>query len=196
MIWNQALLRSVRHLARALDGARQGGTRSPGFPSIPFRRKPLLEALEPRVLMSADVVQLIQAGSEVRGSVSAAGETDRYGFELTDAKRLYLDALTDSAVNWTLTGPTGVIVDQRSLRSTDAQDRPDNPVIALDAGNYVLSVDGTGDVVSDYGFRLIDLGQVGTLTPGVAVTGQLDPATETDAYRFEQLDSGQAGAVW
>jgi hypothetical protein len=185
MIWNQALLRSVRHLTRALDGARQGRTPSPAFPSIPFRRKPLLEALEPRVLMSADVVQLIQAGSEVRGSVSAAGETDRYGFELTDAKRLYLDALTDSAVNWTLTGPTGVVVDQRSLRATDAQDRGDSPVIALDAGNYVLSIDGTGDVVSDYGFRLVDLAQVGTLTPGVNVTGQLDPATETDAYRFE-----------
>jgi subtilase family serine protease len=155
----------------------------------PFRRRPLFEALEARLLMSADTVQIIQGGTQVDGNITAAGETDRYSFTLTEAKQLYFDALTDTPFNWSLEGPAGAVVTARSFQSSDAQDFSNSPVLNLTAGDYLLSVDANVDATGAYGFRLLDLGQAGTLTPNITVSGQLDPGRETDAYRF----SVQAG---
>ena len=150
----------------------------------PFRRRPLFEALEARVLMSADTVQIIQGGTQVDGNITAAGETDRYSFTLTEAKQLYFDALTDTPFNWSLEGPSGTLVNARSFQSSDAADIAGSPVLNLTPGEFILSVDANLDATGAYGFRLLDLGQAGTLTPNITVSGQLDPGRETNAYRF------------
>src|SRR5947207_8324215 len=43
---------------------------------------------------------------------------------------------------------------------------------------------GVGDATGAYQFRLLDLASATALTPGTPVNGTLDPATETDLYRF------------
>ena len=53
------------------------------------------------------------------------------------------------------------------------------------AGAYTLTVSGSGATTGAYSFRLLDLAAATPLTPGTPVSGTLDPANETDGYRFE-----------
>ncbi len=57
-------------------------------------------------------------------------------------------------------------------------------MLGLPAGDYVLTVDVSGDLTAPYQFRLSDLAQAAPLTPGTPVSGDLTPASETDFYRF------------
>src|SRR5262249_41301320 len=89
----------------------------------------------------------------------------------------------NAGLNWTLTGPGGPVVDQRLFTQSDSTDR-DNPVLGLTAGSYTLTVRSTGGVTAAYQFRLLDLAAAPSLVPGTPVSGTLDPANETDLYRF------------
>ncbi len=124
-------------------------------------------------------------GSTVSASISAAGEQDRYGFTLANAALLYFDALTNNGnFNWTLTGPAGTAVSGRSFVGSDSLDASGNPVVAVPAGDYVLTVAASGSAIGNYSFRLSDLSSATPLTPGTPVGGELNPGNETDLYRF------------
>src|SRR3954454_18102157 len=71
------------------------------------------ETLEPRVLMSADLLP-------VHGSIDVPGETDRYTFNLPAAADIYFDSQTphSSAINWSLSGPRGAEITNRSFESS------------------------------------------------------------------------------
>jgi RHS repeat-associated protein len=127
-------------------------------------------------------------GTVVSDSIASAGEQDRYGFTLTSASLLYFDALTNNQnLTWTLAGPAGTAVSNRFFTQSDGKDVVSfvNPVLNLPAGDYTLTVQGTGSFTGAYQFRLWDLRQATALTPGSAVGGQLAPANETDLYRFD-----------
>jgi RHS repeat-associated protein len=123
-------------------------------------------------------------GSTVSGSITTAGEQDRYTFTLSSGSRLYFDALTNNtSLAWTLTGPAGTVVSGRRFTASDGGS-VGNPVLNLIPGDYTLTIDPPGDAVGDYAFRLWDLRQATALTPGTPVSGALTPATESDLYRF------------
>jgi RHS repeat-associated protein len=124
-------------------------------------------------------------GSTVNGSISAAGKQDRYGFTLAGTSLLYFDALTsNSNFNWTLTGPAGTAVNGRGFIGSDSLDNSGSPVVAVPAGDYVLTVAASNSATGNYSFRLSTLSSATPLTPGTPVSGSLDPANETDLYRF------------
>src|SRR5207249_10538438 len=54
----------------------------------------------------------------------------------------------------------------------------------LTAGDYTLSVTANNDATSGFQFRLMDLGVAPTITVNTPITSTLNPANETDAYRF------------
>ena len=87
-------------------------------------------------------------------------------------------------MTWTLTGPTGTVVSNRAFNTSDGSNVL-NPVVNVPAGDYTLTVDGSGDATGAYSFRLSDLAAAIALTPGTPVSGALSPANETDLYRFE-----------
>ena len=150
-------------------------------PELPGRL--VFESVEPRVLLAGDAVV-----PRVEGRIDVPGEVDQYTFTLQNDVRVVFDSLTpNSGVEWSLDGPAGSVVSGRSFRQTDSVDQSAPPVLGLKAGNYTLSVDGTGDTTGDYAFRLIDLGKAAALTPGIEVTGNLTPANETDAYTFSAI---------
>src|SRR5207253_2107296 len=68
--------------------------------------------------------------------------------------------------------------------ATDGFSVSTDPVPSLLSGDYTLTVDGVGDFTGGYQFRLHDLAQATPLSPGTPVNGTLDPASETDLYRF------------
>jgi len=129
--------------------------------------------------MSADLLP-------VHGSIDVPGQTDRYTFNLTDAKEIYFDSQTphSSAINWSLTGPRGAEVTNRSFESSDASDLGGAAALSLVPGDYVLSVTGQGATTGAYDFHLLDLANAAPVTTGQQVTGQLNPGDETDLYKF------------
>ncbi|MCX7197539.1 MAG: LamG domain-containing protein, partial [Proteobacteria bacterium] len=148
---------------------------------------PLAEPLEPRVLLSGDGF-----APRVDGRIDVPGEVDRYTFTLNSDVRLVFDSLTnDSQIQWSLDGPLGSVVGPTALNGSDASDRSGAPAVPLSAGTYTLNVDGVGDRTGDYAFRLLNLSNVPTVTPGVPVSGRLDPANASAAYQFEAV-AGQS----
>ena len=174
----------------------------PEAPEKTARRDRLaFEALEPRVLLDATLGVPI---TRIDGSIDIAGETDRYGFTLTGDARVAFDSLTNSnGFTWSLSGPRGDLVSNRTFAQSDADYAP--PVLQLSAGDYTLSVDGVLDATGNYSFRLIDLNAARAIDPEVPVNGTLDPANESDAFAFDVLQgdrfifdrtSASANASW
>ncbi|MDZ4851893.1 MAG: hypothetical protein SGI77_21600 [Pirellulaceae bacterium] len=127
----------------------------------------------------------LNVGSTVAGNISVAGERDRYSFTLGASSRLLFDALVKTgAMVWSLEGPSGVIVTNRNLESDSLYWSGIDPVLDLIAGNYQLTIDGSGDVTGPYSFRFSNLNSATPLTPGALVSGVIDPANEADIYRF------------
>ena len=130
-------------------------------------------------------------GASTLGAIAHVGQRDFYTFSLAQAKQLAFDALSNNAnLTWTLNGPRGPVVLPRSFTASDAASG--NPLLDLVAGDYVLMVDAPADQTPSYAFRLLDLAQAAVLTPGTAVSSQLSPANESDAYQF----AAQAGDVF
>ena len=124
-------------------------------------------------------------GNTVNGSIAHAGQRDFYSFTLSQAKQLYLDSLTNnSSLNWTLIGSRGTVVSARNFTSSDSNYLSGSAIYDLAAGDYTLIIDSGGDAVGSYSFRLLDIAQATVITPGTIISGQLNPANETDIYRF------------
>src|SRR3989454_5618686 len=141
------------------------------------------------------------AAGAVLGRIPYPGQVDPYTFTLAQRTRLYFDALTDSPVSWTLTGPTGTVAADRDFQSSDATDVV--PLLDLVAGAYTFTFDAAGDNVVPYAFRLIDAASAVSITPGTVVSGELAPGSETNLYRFDvsagerfYFDSHFGGGYW
>ncbi|WP_295529412.1 CARDB domain-containing protein, partial [uncultured Pseudacidovorax sp.] len=132
--------------------------------------------------------QAIALGSRFDATIGQAGDRQVFTFSLTEARSVYVDLLAyaDNLV-WSLKGPQGLLVDQRRLYSTDSADGLS--LLVLPPGDYEFTVQGAGEGTGTAAFRLLDLAQARPLTPGTAVSGTLDPATQTQMYRF----TAQAG---
>ena len=128
-------------------------------------------------------------GSQVSGSITQAGQQSSYTFSLANAGKLYFDSLTnDSSLTWTLVGPRGTEVSQVTFL-VSGNLTSSNPVFNVIAGNYTLTIAGSGDHTGSYTFILSDLASATAITPGVAVSGTLTPGTVSNLYRF----NAQAG---
>jgi hypothetical protein len=121
----------------------------------------------------------IALDSLITGAISANGEIDTYLLTLAADKRIVVDALSDTPIQWTLAGERGVIADRISLQGTDSSES--RHVFDLVAGSYQLRLQGP---VGSYSLRLLDFSNATLITPGTPVTGALSPANETDLYRF------------
>jgi len=79
------------------------------------------------------------------------------------------------------------VVSARSFTASDSLEfgTGATPVLDLVAGDYTLMVDAPADQTSPYAFRLFDLSQATSYTPGTVTEATLSPSRETDLYRFE-----------
>ena len=142
-------------------------------------RRLLVETLEPRVLLSADLVP-------IHGNISLPGQVDRYTFTLPIEKQVLFDSETNNgSLNWSLTGPRGTVTSNVAFNASDPVDNG-SALAPMDlvAGTYTLSVKGVQDATGTYQFRLLDLANAAGLVPGTPVTGTLNPGTETNLYQF------------
>jgi hypothetical protein len=138
-----------------------------------------LEPLEPRVLLSGSPIapEQIELGLTKEAAISVSGEQDRYTFTIAQPGNVVVDRLASSSnsLSWALNGPRG---DEFGFLDS---------VKPLEAGDYLLTVDGTGDATGTYSFRVLDVsnGSAIQLTLGTPVIGAtLNPLTEMDLYEF------------
>src|SRR3546814_5570515 len=83
-------------------------------------------------------------GATTQGTLALPGDRMRYCFTLAEDALLLFDSLTNNgSLNWTLTGPSGVI-DGRNFNNSDAYQRDDATPFFAAAGAYVLTVAGNG----------------------------------------------------
>ncbi len=121
--------------------------------------------------------------STVSGQINITGEQKKFTFSLSERKSLYLDSLSNSSsLNWSLVGPSGELA-SRAFNSSDQF----QPLLDAAPGQYELTIDGVGDSIGDFGFRLLDMALASSITPGIDVTGELNPISETDLYRFDAI---------
>src|SRR5690606_35793013 len=71
----------------------------------------------------------------------------------------------------------------------DSTWRNDATAISAMAGDYVLTVDGSGDTTGNFAFRLFDMADALPMALDTVTTGQLDPSNGTQLYKF----AGAAG---
>src|SRR5262249_38691065 len=94
-------------------------------------------------------------GNQIIDAIAGIGEQDRYTFPLPGAPLLSFDSLTNSSsLTWTLAGPAGTAVSSRRFDSSDFAN-----ILNLPAGDYTLTIDGTGEATGPYSFHLWDLAQ-------------------------------------
>ncbi|MBK7999158.1 MAG: putative Ig domain-containing protein [Verrucomicrobia bacterium] len=130
-----------------------------------------------------DGSQPMTIGNTISGSITLPGQTQTHTFTLGSATQLYFDSLTNSPLRWTLTGPTGVLFNNRAFTSVDGPNG--DARLNLDAGDYTVTISGSGDAVGGYRFRLLNtVANATVITPGTAITNTLAPGNETDLYRF------------
>ena len=124
------------------------------------------------------------ASTVVTGALTVPGQRDTYVFQVSAKSRFYFDALTNVyALEWSLSGPAGPVVQDRPFTSSDAESIGD-PTVLLPAGSYALTVRSSNDTTNGYAFRFINLADATLLTPGTVVSNALAPATKTDLYQF------------
>ena len=156
--------------------------------AAPFKRTLLVETIEQRVLMDADPLAVAAIGARL----DSPGEVDVYTFTLDNTTAISFDSQTDNSnMRWTLSGPSGTVVNAQGLdsQSNAAAYAPRT----LAAGDYRLQIDGVGQTTGDYGFRLLDLSRADSLTLGQPVNGTFADDAQQVAFQFD----AQAGeALW
>jgi hypothetical protein len=134
-----------------------------------------------RVITAKTTNALLNFGSTTSGELTEAGEEHRFAFAGMAGQRLYYDALdTDmDNINARLYDPSGDLVFINGNSDIDA-----GPFTLTEPGTYTLVLGGNTDALGNYSFRLLDLSAVPLLTLGTTITGQIQPLSETDGYRF------------
>jgi ELWxxDGT repeat protein len=129
-------------------------------------------------------------GTVYNGNIATTTQTDNYTFTLTSTTTVQFDStnIVDPYLYVSLTGPTGPVYTQSIFNDHSYG------LQTLVPGTYTLSVSGNGSYTGTYSIRLFD---VATATPetipasGLVVSGTLDAASATDAYKFTATAGSQ-----
>lgn len=139
-------------------------------------------------------------GNTVSNVISEVGEQDIYTFTGTFGQRLYYDALENEfdQINVRLVSPNGVNL-------INANSDNDQGVFTLpETGTYSLIFDGSGQVVGDYQFRLLDLAAAPVAAFDTLTTGTLSPGRGAQLFQLAGTagqhlyfnSTGPAGGTW
>lgn len=131
----------------------------------------------------ADESRPLALNTVAQGNINAPGQAHAYSFNLSEQTFVLFDALNaNSDIRWSLDGPAGTLVNNRSLSSSDGSSG--QAPLKLASGSYVLTVRSTTDTTGAYAFRLLDLAAAEIIPIDTQLTRTLDPANESDPMRF------------
>ena len=127
-------------------------------------------------------------GEVQQGNLAGPGQRQEFNFSLGEPRSLYFDTLLGTSLSWTLSGPDGYTL-SRGFNSSDSYELgAANPLLRLAVGDYKLTVDGNGDTVGDYAFRLVDpFADASAIGLSAEIAGTLEPSRETHFYKFDAV---------
>jgi hypothetical protein len=129
-----------------------------------------------------DGLETIALSEVVSGQIDSPGQARRYLFTVPTGRMIAVDSRTNSTLRITLEGPSGRLINNVSLSNLDGSNA--GHLQFAPPGDYALTVAGTGDATGGYSFRIIDLSIAQQVSLNTPISGTLNPANETDAYRF------------
>ena len=122
--------------------------------------------LSGKLLLAKDHAYPLTVDTACEGSIDSSQTSDTWTFTLNANKRLLLDGLKNSNLNWRLQDADGVDLN-RSGRLGDLA------VLNLSAGSYRLNISATSGALGAYNFRLFDTAGAVPLVERTATTGSL-----------------------
>src|SRR5437660_1222167 len=140
-----------------------------------------------RVVTFAYGTNALVLGTTISNTISRPGEQQYYAFSGVAGQRLYYDALDADfyRINVSLVTPSGVV---RFLTGGNS-DYDVGPFTLLETGAYTLIIDGAGDTVGNYSFRLLDVGAAPALPLDTDLVGSINPGRSVVLYQL----AGTAG---
>ncbi len=150
------------------------------------------EALEPRLLLSADFIP-------IDGRIDLPGETDAYVITLNQEALLHVDSRLAAPVRWSLLDAEQTVLGSATEASTNGRTATAPRAIPLAAGTYRFSVEGVGDATGDYLFQLKDLNAAPVVDFAATdsaerITGTLEHPRQSVAFGFD-ISSGQGISI-
>lgn len=139
-----------------------------------------------RVEPLQDAERFIGFGEAVEGRIERPGQ--RAHFRLNPARPavVIFDALagpSDDLVQWSLVGPAGRVVNPTRMLSSDGF-AGGLGLISVGPGEYTLVVEGVGDAVGSFGFRLLDTQDAPAIALDESIRAGFDSGRETRVFRF------------
>jgi hypothetical protein len=168
-----------------------------GYPYATTTSQPFSFTLFPQ----ADTSAALSLNTLTDGTVAQPGQLINFTFAVSAQTNVLFDSLTNNGnLDWSLTGPSGVVVSQRSFNGSDSANYGSgSDLIGLTAGSYTLTVQGNDATTGSYAFRLLTLASGTGVTYGSTISATLgdagasgnatSPGTETNLYSF----TGSAG---
>jgi RHS repeat-associated protein len=126
----------------------------------------------------------VNIGELINANIGEKGEQDYYLFNGTIGQRIILDELSPITsprfAEFKLISPSGKEVLSTYLDTSDET----QPFTLTEAGSYRIVVDGYLETVGNYSFRLLDLDNATPLQLDTTISGQLNPGSTTQLYKF------------
>ncbi len=125
-------------------------------------------------------------GAIVEGTLAGGGGAiNSWTFTLAQTERVLFDVLNQPTFNWSwsLTGPSGTPVLNRSPFSTDGTDLSDSSVL-LPPGSYVLRLESSVTQPAPYKFRLLRANDATLFAVDASLSAPINPSSGTALFRF------------
>ncbi|MBE9078257.1 cadherin domain-containing protein [Romeria aff. gracilis LEGE 07310] len=129
------------------------------------------------------VTQELPLNQTVSGTLSEPGENDIYTFTGAVGQQLFFDALNSNSPGFTVRvySPTN----QQVYSSAIQNDFHLGHTFTLaESGNYRLIIDGDGDAIGNYSFRLLNKAEAQLIALDQEVIGRFANSRQSDLYRF------------
>jgi hypothetical protein len=133
----------------------------------------------------------------VSGAILKKGGQDRYSFTVKAGQQIFFDSLGGKYLPFTLYDPNGRVL---ATHNNQTDHNPYEGFIFSMDGTYKIVIDGQGEAVGDYKFRLLDKAQAQQISLDTDIIGTFDnDGLASIGYRFALSDSryifldGQAG---
>lgn len=133
----------------------------------------------------AETATALTLGETVGATIGTAFGSDRYTFTLDAQTDVIWDHLRQAGNGTVQILRKGTVLRQFSLFGSDSGDTGTAPLLRLQAGDYSVVVRGNGAERPTYAFRLLDGSTATDVALDTPVTGTLNPARETDIFRFD-----------
>ena len=125
-------------------------------------------------------------GVPTAATLADSGAIVRYGFTLGADSNILFNSLTgDGNLSWTLSGPDGYSLNRNFYYSGGYELGGTSPVLALRAGDYVLTFSNATNTARGTYFQLLNLDAATSLVPGTILSNADAQGNQTLIYSFD-----------